>query len=114
ISGGEAADSTAADGPCLQPAHARARTVAAQDRAAMRRRAIGGLRDGASRVNAPLRRVRPVGRRPSVGYIVCVGLSAFRVPASRVSILPLTFSPSAVSANWTPMPAVRLPCAPGG
>src|SRR5690606_20424518 len=47
-------------------------------------------------------------------HIVWVGLSASRVPASRVSILPFTASASAVSANCTPMPAVRLPWEPAG
>jgi 3-hydroxyacyl-CoA dehydrogenase/enoyl-CoA hydratase/3-hydroxybutyryl-CoA epimerase len=47
-------------------------------------------------------------------YIVCVGLSAVSVPARIVSILCRTASPSALSANCTPMPAARLPWAPGG
>src|SRR3546814_582900 len=48
------------------------------------------------------------------GYIVLVGLSAPSAPASRVSMRPLTVSPSGVSANCTPTPAVRLPWAPVG
>ena len=47
-------------------------------------------------------------------HIVCVARSALSVPASRASILFLIASPSAVSANCTPMPAGRLPCAPAG
>src|SRR3546814_11597419 len=50
----------------------------------------------------------------AAGYIVLVGLSAPSAPASRVSMRPLTVSPSGVSANCTPTPAVRLPWAPVG
>ncbi len=46
-------------------------------------------------------------------HIVCVGLSEPVRPASRVSILWHALA-SAPSASCTPMPAVRLPCAPAG
>src|SRR5690606_6057816 len=48
------------------------------------------------------------------GYMVWVGLSAPSIPASIDSILVLAVSASAESLNCTPIPAVRLPCAPGG
>src|SRR5690606_4000006 len=47
-------------------------------------------------------------------HIVWVGFSAVRLPASRVSIRFLTASPSGVSENCTPTPAVRAPWAPVG
>ena len=45
---------------------------------------------------------------------MAVGLSESMMPARWVSILPFTISASGVSANCTPMPAARPPCAPVG
>src|SRR6185312_3853961 len=47
-------------------------------------------------------------------HMVCVGLSPPCKPASSVSILVRALSPSAFSANCTPMPAGRFPCAATG
>src|SRR5690606_36923048 len=56
----------------------------------------------------------PAAARDRPAHIVWVGFSAASVPASRVSIRFLTASPSGVSANCTPTPAVRAPWAPVG
>src|SRR5690606_7313225 len=65
--------------------------------------------------NGKARRCRAffVGAPCRARYIVWVGLSALK-PASSVSILPRSASLSAPSANCTPTPAARPPCAPSG
>jgi hypothetical protein len=81
------------------------------------------VRAGIPRCCAPTRRRPPDAKKPGtagllfcsttdLAYIVWVACSALSMRASAVSIFDFTASPSALSANRTPMPAVPLPCAP--